>query len=62
MVDKQLREIEAIRSTFEELASYGTASGDNQVTVSMATLITLEEHIDQLHRDLKQASAAFTKQ
>jgi hypothetical protein len=52
MVDnKQLREIEAIRATFEELASYG-----------IATLVTLEEHIDQLHRDLKQASAHLTKQ
>ena len=62
MVDTQLREIEAIRSTFEELASYGTASGRDEITVSMATLVTLEEHINQLHRDLKQASAAFTKQ
>jgi low affinity Fe/Cu permease len=63
MVDnKQLREIEAIRATFEELASYGIASGKDQVTVDMATLVTLEEHIDKLHRDLKQASAHLTRQ
>lgn len=63
MIDnKQLREIEAIRTAFEELASYGIASGKDQVTVDMAALVTLEEHIDQLHRDLKLASAGFTKQ
>lgn len=54
-IDEELKEIEAIHAAFDDLVSHGKPVGLNDVTVSVEGLVKLQERIDQLHHNLREA-------
>ena len=54
-IEKELREIEAIHTAFDDLVAHGRPSGARQIIVSIPDLVKLQKRIERLHGDLRGA-------